>query len=436
MKTIIVFLTILTLTSNFTHAACALKEEKQNIEKKQSAVAKITQDNDKLLAMFPMEIQNLIRAYYINPDDYRLTAGLPAHPSQLSLTNLINNHKRNAPYKLLSRGILLWGPSGTGKTHLIRTIKINLDVTHMSLQPAEKGPTVITSQWRKECSNVIIRSFNAMRHYALHDNHNLAIFFVENIDSMCGNHAPEASAIALSILLREMDRFENDDCCTILVIATTRLSASSEDGALLRSKFNHHINMDLPDQNQRQRLLNYFLDNSPYIYNPTLLHSKNRNILTKKIAAITEEATIADLENLIKEAKCKTAKSHAPSLTDDIIWDCTKRFNAQRFKGQRYNQRMNIIRTAEQESVISTLDTIHDNHPLYTLSLEQLARVKAMLATSNHTNLKEEHIEFFVRLPDEIQTALCITFNCASPEELVEKSRAIIAAEKVKVSKT
>jgi len=74
------FLTILTLISNLAHTAllrqgyegqaCMQKEEKQNIEKKQSAVAKITQGNDKLLAMFPMEIQNLIRAYWTDVNDY------------------------------------------------------------------------------------------------------------------------------------------------------------------------------------------------------------------------------------------------------------------------------------------------------------------------------------------------------------------------------
>jgi len=66
MKTIITLLTILTLTSNLTHAACAQKSVESDQPNEQF---------DDLLPMFPIELQRLIREY---AQDYNILNYMPA----------------------------------------------------------------------------------------------------------------------------------------------------------------------------------------------------------------------------------------------------------------------------------------------------------------------------------------------------------------------
>ncbi|MCO5600730.1 hypothetical protein L7F22_054845 [Adiantum nelumboides] len=141
------------------------------------------------------------------------------------------------------RAILFEGPPGTGKTSSARVIATQAGVP-MLYVPLE----AVVSKYYGESERMLSKVFNTAN-----DLDNGAIIFLDEIDSMAmtrDNEMHEATRRMLSVLLRQIDGFEQDN--RVVIIAATNRKEDL-DPALI-SRFDSSIIFGLPDKQTREEI--------------------------------------------------------------------------------------------------------------------------------------------------------------------------------------
>ncbi|CAK9878020.1 unnamed protein product [Sphagnum jensenii] len=145
------------------------------------------------------------------------------------------------------RAILFEGPPGTGKTSCARVIASQAGVPLLYV-PLE----VVVSKYYGESERLLASIFTAGNELP-----EGAIIFLDEIDSMAmtrDGEMHEATRRMLSVLLRQMDGFEQDK--RIVVIAATNRKQDL-DPALL-SRFDTSVAFNLPDQSTREEIASQY----------------------------------------------------------------------------------------------------------------------------------------------------------------------------------
>eukprot|EP00249_Psilotum_nudum_P021683 c28204_g1_i1 orf=155-2068(+) len=141
------------------------------------------------------------------------------------------------------RAILFEGPPGTGKTSCARVIA-NQSGVPLLYVPLE----VVMSKYYGESERLLGKVFNAANELPAG-----SIIFLDEIDSLAttrDSEMHEATRRILSVLLRQIDGFEQDT--RVVVIAATNRKEDL-DPALI-SRFDSSITFDLPDQHTREEI--------------------------------------------------------------------------------------------------------------------------------------------------------------------------------------
>lgn len=142
-------------------------------------------------------------------------------------------------------GILLHGPSGTGKTLLAQAVANECGVNFISI----KGPEVL-SRWVGDSEKRVRELFKHARRAAP------CVLFIDEIDAMAAARGMSLAEVAdrvTSQLLSELDGLEGLHGVTVIG-ATNR--KDSLDPALLRpGRLELHLALDLPDDEDRQAIL-------------------------------------------------------------------------------------------------------------------------------------------------------------------------------------
>lgn len=152
------------------------------------------------------------------------------------------------------KGVLLFGPPGTGKTMLARAMAGESGVNFISTTAAD-----LVSD-RLEAGETKVRSlFARARKYAP------TIVFIDEIDAIGKKRNGSVTDSILTALLTEMDGFNKSTKRPVFVLAATNYGTSSMnneiaelDQALLR-RFDSNIYVGLPGKDGRERYINYFL---------------------------------------------------------------------------------------------------------------------------------------------------------------------------------
>ena len=159
----------------------------------------------------------------------------------------------------MPRGILLHGPSGTGKTLLAKAVATESEANFISV----RGPELL-SKWVGESERGIREIFRRARQAAP------SVIFFDEIDSIApvrgaGGETAVTERV-ISQLLTELDGMENMH--NVVVLAATN-RADMIDTALLRpGRFDKIVQVPMPDKDSRKSILEIKAKDIPTVTDP------------------------------------------------------------------------------------------------------------------------------------------------------------------------
>ncbi|XP_028752015.1 ATP-dependent zinc metalloprotease FTSH, chloroplastic [Neltuma alba] len=180
------------------------------------------------------------------------------------------------------RGILLFGPPGTGKTMLAKAIANEAGASFINV-----SMSTITSMWFGEAEKHVRALFSLAAKVSP------TIIFIDEVDSLlgrrsrCGEH--EATRRIKNEFMTHWDGLLTKQHERILVLAATNRPFDLDDAIIRR--FERRVMVGLPSVEAREIILK------------TLLAKENtENLDLKKVAVMTEGYTGSDLKNLCTAA--------------------------------------------------------------------------------------------------------------------------------------
>ena len=189
----------------------------------------------------------------------------------------------------MPRGILLHGPSGTGKTLLAKAVATQSEANFVSV----RGPELL-SKWVGESERGIREIFRRARQASP------CVIFFDEIDSIApirgaGGETAVTERV-VSQLLTELDGMENMHGVVVLA-ATNR--ADMIDPALLRpGRFDKIIQIPLPDKDSRLSILKINAEKIPIIADA----NDPTHVNLEKIAELTDGMSGADVAAIANTA--------------------------------------------------------------------------------------------------------------------------------------
>jgi transitional endoplasmic reticulum ATPase len=196
-----------------------------------------------------------------------------------------------------SKGILLYGLPGGGKTLLAKAVASESGVNFISV----KGPALL-SKWIGESEKGIREIFRKARQAAP------CIIFFDEIDSIAGRRGAESSSAVVdrmvSQLLTEMDGIEELKGIMVLA-ATNRLDIL--DPAILRAgRFDFHLEIPSPNESAREAIFRIHTRGKPL----------GPDVVLKNLAAATSGLVGADIESICRNAALSAIREAIQSGAD------------------------------------------------------------------------------------------------------------------------
>jgi transitional endoplasmic reticulum ATPase len=201
---------------------------------------------------------------------------------------LEHSHMRDEIYEQVGlappRGILLAGPSGTGKTAMARALSGEKQIPLIAID----GPHLY-SKWLGESERALREVFKKARRAAP------CILFFDTIDALApkfgaDQYGTDVYQRILSQLLREIDNLR--DVKGVILLAATNRPERIEPALLRSGRFDYKIPFAKPDAAERAAILRLCCKRVPLA----------RDIDFEEFAGRTEGLTGADIESLCKKA--------------------------------------------------------------------------------------------------------------------------------------
>ncbi|MHA1862758.1 MAG: AAA family ATPase, partial [Candidatus Thorarchaeota archaeon] len=182
------------------------------------------------------------------------------------------------------KGILIYGPPGSGKTLLARAVATESEANFISV----KGPELI-SKWVGESEKAIREIFRKARTAAP------SIIFFDEIDAIApsrggGSGDFHHSERVISQLLTEMDGLESMK--DVVVIAATNRPELIDKALIRTGRFDRFVNVDAPDKKSREAIFKIYTANMPL----------TDDVDIKKLVEATEYYVGGDIEAICREA--------------------------------------------------------------------------------------------------------------------------------------
>ncbi|KAL8447077.1 hypothetical protein Emed_004601 [Eimeria media] len=227
----------------------------------------------------------------------------------LEVVLLLNGEKKYAAMGArLPRGVLLVGPSGTGKTLLARAVAGEARVPFLSAAASEFVEVFVGQGARR-----VRELFQAARRKAP------CVLFIDELDalgtrsgSFGASSGHEEYVQTVNQFLMEMDGVCGGSAGVVVIGATNRLEAI--DPALLRSgRFDRHIHLQLPSADERYEILK--------------LHARSKKLEMEAwghlhlVAKASQGLSGADLENLLNESVFMAVRRGRDSVDSQALND-------------------------------------------------------------------------------------------------------------------
>jgi len=254
------------------------------------------------------------RAKLFNKDTPRVTfadvAGVDEAKQELS--EVVDFLRHPGKYRSLGartpKGVLLVGPSGTGKTLLARAVAGEAGVAFFSMAGSEFMEMLVGVG-----ASRVRDLFNTAKKNAP------AIIFIDEIDAIgrvravgvMGGHDEREQT--LNQILVEMDGFTPNE--NVLVVAATNRGDLLDPALLRPGRFDRRVMLDMPDIEGRKAILAIHMKGKPFM----------PDVDWDKVARRTVGFSGADLENMLNEAAILAARNGKRAIDmEDIEEAATK----------------------------------------------------------------------------------------------------------------
>ncbi|KAI3636324.1 hypothetical protein MIR68_005676 [Amoeboaphelidium protococcarum] len=278
-----------TLLSNTPQSPSAIMGQQQLQESKQKF--QLPSGIDKKLAHMILDEMLVIKPN-VSWDDI---AGLQAAKQQLQELVILPALRQDLFQGLRSpaKGLLLFGPAGTGKTLLAKAVAHESNSKFFSISSSS-----LTSKWMGESEKLVRTMFLLARHLQP------SIIFIDEIDSILGQRQSasssgggaggesEASRRLKTEFLIQFDGVATDPNDRVVLIAATNRPQDLDEA--VRRRFTKRLYIPLPEAETRSQLLKQLLDK----HKRHSVSASQLNAIVKK----TEGYSCSDLTALAKEA--------------------------------------------------------------------------------------------------------------------------------------
>ena len=313
------------------------------------------------------------------------------------LNDVIDQFKNIEKYKAWNikpiRGILLYGPSGTGKSFISEAFANEIDAKFFPLSSAD-----IMSKYLGESGKAIRKKFEEAR------KHPLSIIYIDEVDSIAakrdGHENNKERNATLNELLVQMASPMNENI--VMVFATNMLDLL--DPAFLRSgRCDFKIEVPLPDFECRKGILE--------------LNSKNRPLADDvdfdKIARNMSGMNCADMSQVANEAARMALKANKDCIEQS---DFEKAFEEMVCGAKSKTKRIND----KEKDIVA----IHETGHLFANEIYKVNKTKKISILPRGTTLgfvlhaNEDEDDKFLNTRDELSNRIKVSLAGRAAEEV------------------
>ena len=319
------------------------------------------------------------------------------HEVKDKLRDVIDQFKNAEKYKAWNikpiKGILLYGPSGTGKSYISEAFANEIDAKFFPLSSAD-----IISKYLGESGKSIRSKFEEAR------KHPLSIIYIDEVDSIAakrdGSENNKERNATLNELLVQMASPENDN--VIMIFATNMLDLL--DPAFLRSgRCDFKIEVSLPDFDCRKGILE--------------INSKGRPLAEdvdfEKIARNMSGMNCADMAVVANEAARKALKAGKDVIEAE---DFDKAFEEMVCGAKSETKRLG----EKEKDIVS----IHETGHLFANEIYKVNKTKKISILPRGTTLgfvmhaNEEEDDKFLQSKEELMNRIRVSLAGRAAEEV------------------
>src|SRR3989339_882263 len=209
-----------------------------------------------------------------------------------------------------SKGILLSGAPGTGKTLLARAVASEADVPFFYVSAQD-----ILSKYIGESEKAIKMTFAQARKAADDQDKPFSIVFIDEIDGIGSVRSTDAdhhdSNGVVDALITELDGFEQKG--KVILMASTNMPKSIDPALKRNGRFNFKIEIPLPDKKGRTEIFKFYLDKYPF-------SGENRDKTIERLSEESHGFSPADIEAVISNAALSTVYADLDAITEGLLF--------------------------------------------------------------------------------------------------------------------